>query len=139
MPSRRLSRHEYEHTLHDLLGIGGEIAKYLPPEDESGVFDVLAANQEMSSVHVKGFLKAAEAALDEAIELGPKPKMKRKLDYANSRYMQMWFERLVRRVVVAQFFETMMISSCSVVKTTTCARMQMACNFLVDVDRHPHH
>ena len=139
VPSRRLSRHEYEHTLHDLLGIGGEIAKYLPPEDESGVFDVLAANQEMSSVHAKGFLKAAEAALDEAIELGPKPNMKRELDYANSRYMQMWFERLVRRVVVAQFFETMMISSCSVVKTTTCARMQMACNFLVDVDRHPHH
>ena len=96
VPSRRLSRREYEHTLHDLLGIGGEITKYLPPEDESGAFDVVAANQEMSSVHVKGFLKAAEAALDEAIELGPKPKIKRELDYANSRYMQMWFERPVR-------------------------------------------
>ena len=97
VPSRRLSRREYEHTLHDLLGIGGEIAKYLPPEDESGAFDVVAANQEMSSVHIKGFLKAAEAALDEAIELGPKPNMNRELDYANSRYMQMWFERPVRR------------------------------------------
>ena len=56
----------------------------------------MAANQEISSVHVKGFLKAAEAALDEAIELGPKPKIKRELDYANSGYMQMWFERPIR-------------------------------------------
>jgi len=27
VPSRRLSRQEYEHTLHDLLGIGGDIAR----------------------------------------------------------------------------------------------------------------
>ena len=97
VPSRRLSRLEYEHTLHDLLGIGGQIAKLLPPENKSGAFDVVAAKQDMSSVHVKGFLAAADAALDEAIQLGPKPPMSRELDYANSRYMKMWFERPVRR------------------------------------------
>ena len=97
VPSRRLSRIEYEHTLHDLLGIGGRIAKLLPPENKSGAFDVVAAKQDMSSVHVKGFLAAAEAALDEAIQQGPKPKTARELDYVNSRYMQMWFERPVRR------------------------------------------
>ena len=97
VPSRRLSRIEYEHTLHDLLGIGGQIAKLLPPENKSGAFDVVAAKQDMSNVHVKGFLEAADVALDEAIQLGPKPEMVRELDYVNSRYMQMWFERPVRR------------------------------------------
>jgi hypothetical protein len=97
VPSRRLSRMEYEHTLHDLLGIGGDIARYLPPETKSDTFDVVTAKQDMSSVHVKGFLKAADVALDEAIQLGAKPKMVRELDYANSRYMKMWFERPVRR------------------------------------------
>ncbi|MEO2017619.1 MAG: DUF1587 domain-containing protein, partial [Fuerstiella sp.] len=97
VPSRRLSRLEYEHTLHDLLGIGGDIARYLPPETKSDTFDVVTAKQDMSSVHVKGFLKAADVALDEAIQLGAKPKMVRELDYANSRYMKMWFERPVRR------------------------------------------
>lgn len=95
--SRRLSRLEYEHTLHDLLGIGGDIARYLPPENKSDTFDVVSNKQEMSSVHVKGLLKAADIALDEAIQLGPKPKMVHELDYVNSRYMQMWFERPVRR------------------------------------------
>ena len=94
--SRRLTRQEYEHTLHDLLGIGGDIARYLPLETKSDTFDVVTAKQDMSSVHVKGFLKAADVALDEAIQLGAKPKMVRELDYANSRYMKMWFERPVR-------------------------------------------
>ena len=97
VPSRRLSRVEYEHTLHDLLGISGQIAKLLPPENKSGSFDVVAAKQDMSNVHVKGFLKAADAALDEAIQLGPEPKIMHELDYVKSRYMKMWFERSVRR------------------------------------------
>ena len=97
VPSRRLSRLEYEHTLRDLLSIGGDIARYLPPENKAGTFDVVTAKQDMSSVHVKGFLKAADVALDEAIQLGAKPKMVRELDYVNSRFMQMWFERPVRR------------------------------------------
>ncbi|MFK7820232.1 MAG: DUF1592 domain-containing protein [Planctomycetaceae bacterium] len=98
VPSRRLSRAEYEHTLHDLLGIGGSLARYLPPENESGSFDVIAAKQDMSSVHVRGFLTAANHALDEAIQLGPKPNMKpRMLDYFNSKYFNMWIDRPVRR------------------------------------------
>ncbi len=97
VPSRRLCRLEYEHTLHDLLGIGGDIARYLPPRTKSDTFDIVTAKQDMSSVHVKGFLKAADIALDEAIQLGARPKMSRELDYPNSRYMQMWFERPVRR------------------------------------------
>ncbi|PHQ34898.1 DUF1592 domain-containing protein [Rhodopirellula bahusiensis] len=97
VPSRRLSRLEYEHTLHDLLGIGGDIARYLPPETKSDVFDVVTAKQDMSSVHVKGILKAADVALDEAIQQGANPTRVRELDYANSQYMKMWFQRSVRR------------------------------------------
>ena len=97
VPSRRLSRSEYEHTLHDLLGIGGNIAKHLPPESESEGFDVVATTQEMSSVHVRSLLKAADLALDEAIQLGKKPTMSREIDYFHSPYIQMWVDRPVRR------------------------------------------
>jgi len=98
VPSRRLSRVEYEHTLRDLLGIGGDLARHLPQESESGGFDVVAATQDMSSVHVRGFLRAADLALDEAIQLGVKPRMgEREIDYFNSRYIQMWVDRPVRR------------------------------------------
>ena len=95
--SRRLSRAEYEQTLHDALGINGDIAKHLPAENPSGSFDVIAANQDMSSVHVRNHLEAEDLALDEAIQLGPDPRKERELDYVNSRYMQMWFDRPVRR------------------------------------------
>lgn len=97
VPSRRLSRSEYEHTLHDLLVIGGNIAKHLPPESESEGFDVVATTQEMSSVHVRSLLKAADLALDEAIQLGKKPMMSREIDYFHSPYIQMWVDRPVRR------------------------------------------
>ena len=94
--SRRLSRREYQHTLHELLGIHGSIARYLPPESKSDTFDVVADKQGMSSVHVKGILKAADLALDEAIQHGRNPITRRELDYPNSTYMQMWFQRPVQ-------------------------------------------
>ena len=98
VPSRRLSRQEYEHTLHDLLGIHTDLAKHLPPESESGAFDVVAASQEMSSVHVRSLLRAADLALDEAIQVGKRPSMKeRDIDYFHSPYIQMWVDRPVRR------------------------------------------
>ena len=98
VPSRRLSRLEYEHTLHDLLGIGGDLAKHLPPENDSGAFDVVAATQEMSSVHVRSLLQVAELALNEAIQLGKKPPMaQQEIGYFHSPYTQMWVDRPVRR------------------------------------------
>ena len=97
VPSRRLSRLEYEHTLHDLLGIGGEIAKFLPTENTAGSFDVIGSKQEMSPVHVQGFLTAAKEALNETIQLGRKPNLNsQKLDYLNAKYFQMWVDRPLR-------------------------------------------
>ena len=75
VPSRRLTRNEYEHVLHDLLGIGGQIARFLPPENEAASFDVVADKQGMSSVHVRALLSAADLALDEAIQLTYKPNL----------------------------------------------------------------
>ena len=98
VPTRRLTRDEYEHVLHDLLGIGGQISRYLPPENAAASFDVVADKQEMSSVHVRALLSVADRALDEAIQLTYKPDLQpRELDYYNSPYIQMWVDRELRR------------------------------------------
>ena len=97
-PARRLTRVEYEHTLHDLLGIGGALAAKLPPKNLSAPFDTIAAEQGISSVHIRGYLIAADAAIDEALELGKKPNMEpRHVDYRNNSYSSMWFSRELRR------------------------------------------
>ena len=69
---RRLTRTEYEYSLHDLLGIKTELARLLPEENESG-FDTVVENQGLSQLHAKSWLKAADAAIDSAINLGVKP------------------------------------------------------------------
>ena len=97
-PARRLTRAEYEYTMHDLLGIGGDLASKLPPENTSSTFDTIAADQGISPVHIRSYLAAADAAIDEAIELGRKPRMEpRLIDYRNNVYSRMWFERELRR------------------------------------------
>ena len=98
VPARRLTRVEYEHTLHDLLDIGGNLAWKLPPENVSATFDTIATDQGISPVHIRSYLAAADAAIDEAIELGRKPHMEpRLIDYRNHPYVRMWFERELRR------------------------------------------
>jgi arylsulfatase A-like enzyme len=97
-PPRRLTRTEYEHTLHDLLGIGGDLSSMLPPENTTSTFDTIASNQGISPVHIRGYLAAADEAIDEAIELGRKPNMgPRLIDYRNHPYVRRWFERDLRR------------------------------------------
>lgn len=96
--ARRLTRIEYEYSLHDVLGIGGDLASKLPPENTSSTFDTIASDQGISPVHIRSYLAAADAAIDEVIELGPKPAMKpRLIDYRNHPYVRMWFERELRR------------------------------------------
>ena len=97
-PARRLTRTEYEYTLHDLLGIGGDLSSKLPPENTSSTFDTMVSDQGISPVHIRSYLAAADAAIDEAIELGQKPQMEpRQIDYRNHSYQQMWFKRELRR------------------------------------------
>ncbi|MCP4904409.1 MAG: DUF1587 domain-containing protein, partial [bacterium] len=97
-PARRLTRTEYEYTMHDLLGIGGDLASKLPPENTSSTFDTIAADQGISPVHIRSYLAAADAAIDEVIELGRDPRMEPRLvDYRNNFYSRMWFKRELRR------------------------------------------
>ena len=100
VPARRLTQLEYEYTLHDLLGIRGEIAKHLPPENKSGTFDTVAVDQGMSLVHIRSYLNAADLALDEAIQLGPRPRQQpRSINYMTSPYTTMWVDRPLRREI----------------------------------------
>ncbi|MEM7233519.1 MAG: DUF1592 domain-containing protein, partial [Planctomycetota bacterium] len=97
VPLRRLTNLEYEYTLHDALGISTPLAKRLPPESELSKFDTVAGGQAISPVHIRSYLDAADVALNEAIQLGRRPPMQpRLLDYPNSKYIAMWFDRPIR-------------------------------------------
>lgn len=74
---RRLTQREYAYSLQDLLHLDETVAQSLsenlPAEVDSGGFDTVAAKQGFSALHVRSYLKAADSALDEAIQLGPRP------------------------------------------------------------------
>ena len=63
---RRLTRTEYEHTLHDLLGIDIPLAILLPEDSASHGFETVAAVQQLSDHQLACYLEAADAALTEA-------------------------------------------------------------------------
>ena len=86
---RRLTRLEYANTLQDLLYLDAEAAMALtaelPAEADTGGFDTVASKQDISALHVRSYLSAADSALDAAIQLGPRPDAQPfKIDYASS-------------------------------------------------------
>ncbi len=97
VPTRRLTRLEYHYTLRDLLGVRGDLAKHLPPENASSSFDTIAVDQGISLVHIRSYLAAADVALDEAIQLGPRPwQQPVEIEYRSSPYSTMWIDRPLR-------------------------------------------
>jgi len=97
VPARRLTRLEFEYTLQDILGVRGNLARHLPPENTSAKFANVAEKQGISPVHIRSYLNAVDAALDEAILLGPKPRAgARNMDYQNNRTTIRWFDRPMR-------------------------------------------
>ncbi|MGB0578520.1 MAG: DUF1592 domain-containing protein [Limisphaerales bacterium] len=97
--ARRLTRTEYEYTMHDLLGIDGSLARLLPAENDATGFDTTATGQGLSPVHIQSYLTAADRALDEVMQLGRAPRHWKKplhLDYVNRPYIKMWFDRPLR-------------------------------------------
>ena len=74
---RRLTRSELQHTLNDLLSIDIDLSEILPPENNSSAFDTIAEKQGLSEIHVRAYLAAADAAIEQAIELRPEPKTKK--------------------------------------------------------------
>lgn len=72
---RRLNRTEYEHTLHDLLGVDVPLRELLPEDGLAEGFDNVGAALNLSAVHLERYLQAAEVALLAATVKGAQPKM----------------------------------------------------------------
>lgn len=70
---RRLNRVEYQHTLHDLLGIEVNLMELLPEDGSAHGFDKVSSALTLSPVQVEKYLEAADVALDAAIGIGTKP------------------------------------------------------------------
>ena len=68
---RRLNRREYEHTLHDLLGIDAELADLLPEDSSIQGFDNVSDGLGISSVLMERYLEAADAAFEATIRRIP--------------------------------------------------------------------
>lgn len=63
---RRLTRSEYQHTLHDLLGIDIPLEVLLPEDGSAHGFQTVASAQQLSHHQLARYLDAADLALDEA-------------------------------------------------------------------------
>ncbi len=63
---RRLNPSEYEHTVHDLLGIDIPLKNHLPEEAGFHGFETVAASQQLSHHNLARYLEVADRALDEA-------------------------------------------------------------------------
>ncbi|MEM1295451.1 MAG: DUF1592 domain-containing protein [Verrucomicrobiota bacterium] len=63
---RRLTRLEYENTLHDLLGIDLPLQEILPEDPATHGFETVAEGQQLSHHNLASYLAAADVALEEA-------------------------------------------------------------------------
>ncbi|WP_197451289.1 DUF1592 domain-containing protein [Rosistilla oblonga] len=99
VPSRRLTRLEYAYTVRDLLeidegGFADDLAEMLPPESDSGGFDTVGTTQRTSPLHIESWLRAADYALNTAINLGPRPvSTRRVVDFRNAPYLSTFNKR----------------------------------------------
>lgn len=64
--SRRLTRVEYEYSLHDLLGIDLPLSELLPEDPESYGFETVASGQQLSYHQLSRYLDVADLALHDA-------------------------------------------------------------------------
>lgn len=73
---RRLNRLEYEHTLHDLLGIETPLAELLPEDGKAHGFDTVGQALDLSAAQLERYLQAADRAFDAAVRKMPRPESK---------------------------------------------------------------
>ena len=64
--TRRLTRREYEYTVHDLLGVDLPLQNFLPEDPISHGFETVAEGQQLSHFNLAAYLDAADAALSSA-------------------------------------------------------------------------
>jgi len=65
---RRLNKREYQNTLSDLLGVRLDVLDALPDDGRAGEFDTVGAALGISESQMQEYLRAAEQAIDLAIE-----------------------------------------------------------------------
>jgi hypothetical protein len=70
--SRRLTRVEYDHTLHDLLGIDIPLKTLLPEDRASHGFETVADGQQLSHHQLARYLDVADLALSGAFDRAEK-------------------------------------------------------------------
>ncbi|MBK8037093.1 MAG: DUF1592 domain-containing protein [Verrucomicrobiaceae bacterium] len=70
--SRRLTRVEYEHTMHDLLGIDIPLKTLLPEDRASHGFETVADGQQLSHHQLARYLDVADLALSDAFDRAAK-------------------------------------------------------------------
>lgn len=71
---RRLNGNEYNHTMHDLLGMEMDYTRDLPPDAvSSDGFTNNGRYLQMSAFHLESYLDTARRAMDRVIVLGPPP------------------------------------------------------------------
>lgn len=63
---RRLTRREYEHTIHDLLGVDMPLQELLPEDPATHGFETVATGQQLSHHHLRRYLEAADQVLRHA-------------------------------------------------------------------------
>ena len=78
VPLRRLNRDEYENTVRELLAIDIDLKEMLPEENAVDGFDNGADGLSVSTVLMRRYLEAADAALDAAMVHGPRPELYKK-------------------------------------------------------------
>jgi len=74
---RRLNRAEYENTVHDLLAIDTPLADLLPEDGSAHGFDNVSEGLRLTAPQIEAYLLAADTALDAAINLKPRPPLKK--------------------------------------------------------------
>jgi hypothetical protein len=63
---RRLTRREYEHTIHDLLGVDMPLQELLPEDPSTHGFETVATGQQLSHHNLRRYLDAADIVLNNA-------------------------------------------------------------------------
>ena len=80
--SRRLTRTESEHTIHDLLGIDIPLKDKLPEDPQSHGFETVADGQQLSHHQLARYLDVADLALEAAFSRALKAEVTWKREFA---------------------------------------------------------
>ena len=65
---RRLTRREYEYTVHDLLGVDMPVQELLPEDPGTHGFETVAEGQQLSHHNLRSYLETADQVLAHAFE-----------------------------------------------------------------------